>query len=45
MEEKEEIVSEYGRYYKELLKVRPPECEEEEKIEQNINDNCKKYSK
>ena len=37
LENKDEIVKEYARYYKELLKVRPAENMEEEEIEQKVD--------
>ena len=37
MENKEEILKEYQKYYESLLQTRPPENLQEEKIEQEIN--------
>ena len=37
LEEKDDIVTEYGKYYKQLLQIRQPDNKEEEEIEQMVN--------
>ena len=42
IENKEEILKEYQKYYKSLLQTRPPENLQQEKIEQDVNIKFKK---
>ena len=42
IENKEEILKEYQKYYKSLLQTRPPENLQQEKIEQDVNIEFKK---